>query len=388
MAGIATFPYEMTSISTDTVLVTGGAGFIGSHLVDRLLERGTPVRVLDPIEPQVHGSSRGHRNPDAEYRDGSVLDREAVGDALLGVGAVVHLAAQVGVGQSMYDLTRYVRDNCLGTAVLLEEMAERRDKIHTLVTASSMSIYGEGQYVCDQCGDPDPEVTRTPEALKARQWEPTCVTCGAQVRPVPTTERKRLRTDSVYAATKRDQEDLALVMGRAYGIRSVALRFFNVYGARQSLSNPYTGVAAIFASRLLNGNAPLVFEDGRQSRDFIHVSDIVQGIELSLEREDADGLALNIGTGRSTPVLEVAEVLGRALGVDAEPELVHKFRQGDIRHCYADITRAREALGYEPRVEFSRGMTELGEWIAANAPESDDQVGRSTSELEERGLVL
>jgi len=352
------------------------------------VEKGREVRVLDSLEPQVHGDSQGHRNGGAEYTVGSVLDRDLVAAQLDGVGSVVHLAAQVGVGQSMYDLTRYVQDNCVGTAILLEEMSKRRDEIHSLVTASSMSIYGEGQYVCDGCGDQDPEVTRTPEALKARQWEATCVKCGAQVRPVPTTERKRLRTDSVYAATKRDQEDLAIVMGRAYGIRSIALRFFNVYGARQSLSNPYTGVAAIFASRLLNGNPPLVFEDGRQSRDFIHVSDIVQGIELSLEREDADGLALNIGTGRSTPVLEVAEVLGRALGVDAEPELVHKFRQGDIRHCYADITAAREALGYEPKVEFTKGMTELGAWIAENAPESEDRVGRSTSELEERGLVI
>jgi dTDP-L-rhamnose 4-epimerase len=372
----------------ERVLVTGGAGFIGSHLVDRLVEEGRTVRVLDSVEPQVHGTSTGHRNPGAEYRDGSVLDREAVGDALAGMDSVVHLAAQVGVGQSMYDLTRYVGDNCLGTAVLLEEIAQRRDDISTLVAASSMSIYGEGQYVCDSCGDDDPEVTRTPEQLEARQWEPVCVRCGSAVRPVPTSERKRLRSDSVYATTKRDQEDLCLVMGRAYGIRSVALRFFNVYGPRQALSNPYTGVGAIFASRLLNGHSPLVFEDGLQSRDFIHVSDIVRGIRLALDSQDADGKALNIGTGRPTTVFDVAQALGRTLGPEIEAEVVNRFRQGDIRHCYADISLAREVLGYEPTVAFEDGMAELGRWIAEEAPPAQDRVDQSTAELEERGLVI
>ncbi len=375
-------------MTSEFTLVTGGAGFIGSHLVDRLVASGRSVRVLDAVEPQVHGSSAGHRNPGAQYLDGSVLDREVLGGALEGVDSVVHLAAQVGVGQSMYDLTRYVGDNCLGTAVLLEEIARKRDSIESLVVASSMSIYGEGQYVCDSCGDDDPEVTRTAEQLEARDWEPVCVSCGSVVRAVPTKERKRLRSDSVYATTKRDQEDLCLVMGRAYGIRSVALRFFNVYGPRQSLSNPYTGVAAIFASRLLNGHAPLVFEDGLQSRDFIHVSDIVRGVELALEREEADGKAVNLGTGRSTTVLDVAHALGRALGKEIEPEVVNRFRQGDIRHCYGDIALAREVLGYEPGVAFEDGMAELGAWIAEEAPPAEDRVAQSTAELEQRGLVV
>jgi dTDP-L-rhamnose 4-epimerase len=370
------------------VLVTGGAGFIGSHLVDRLIDGGRNVRVLDSVEPQVHGDSEGHRHPQAEYLNGSVLDRELVSQALEGVSDVVHLAAQVGVGQSMYDLTRYVRDNCLGTAILLEEIAQRRDEIASLVVASSMSIYGEGQYVCDACGTPDPEVLRTPEMLQAREWEPACASCGAQVRAVPTAERKRLLSDSVYATTKRDQEDLCLVFGKAYGITTAALRFFNVYGPRQSLSNPYTGVAAIFSSRLLNGNAPLVFEDGLQSRDFIHVSDIVRGIELAMGNEQADGMALNIGTGRSITVRQVAETLSAALDTDIEPEIVGRFRQGDIRHCFADISAAREALGYEPQVRFEDGMRELAQWISEEAPPAEDRVQHSTAELEERGLVI
>jgi dTDP-L-rhamnose 4-epimerase len=370
------------------VLVTGGAGFIGSHLVDRLLDSGRQVRVLDAVEPQVHGGSAGYRHPEAQYVDGSVLDRELVSSALEGVDAVVHLAAQVGVGQSMYDLTRYVRDNCLGTAILLEELARKRDSISSLVVASSMSIYGEGQYACDACGTADPEVLRTAEALQERRWEPVCASCGAEVRAIPTAERKRLRSDSIYATTKRDQEDLCLVFGKAYGLTTTALRFFNVYGPRQSLSNPYTGVAAIFSSRLLNGRPPLIFEDGRQSRDFIHVSDIVHAIELSLGNERADGLALNVGTGRSITVREVAETLAAALGTGVEPEIVGKFRQGDIRHCFADIAAAREALVYEPRVSFEDGMRELAAWIAEEAPPAEDRVQHSTAELEERGLVI
>jgi dTDP-L-rhamnose 4-epimerase len=375
-------------MTMDKVLITGGAGFIGSHLVDRLVRAGRQVRVLDVLEPQVHGSSGGHRNQEAEYLEGTVLDREVVSRALEGVDAVVHLAAQVGVGQSMYDLTRYVGDNCLGTAILLEEMSRQRDSISALVVASSMSIYGEGQYACDGCGDRDPEVVRTSEALLERRWEPICARCGAEVRPVPTGERKRLQSDSVYAITKRDQEDLCLVMGRAYGIRTLALRFFNVYGPRQSLSNPYTGVAAIFASRLLNERPPLVFEDGLQSRDFIHVSDIVRGIELALERGDADGIALNIGTGRATTVLDVAAALARALGREIDADVVNRFRHGDIRHCYADIDAARKVLGYEPQVAFEEGMTELAGWIAEEAPPAEDRIAESTSELEQRGLVI
>jgi dTDP-L-rhamnose 4-epimerase len=370
------------------VLVTGGAGFIGSHVVDKLVADGHGVRVLDILEPQVHGNSAGHRNSEADYMEGSVLDRDMVRDSLDSMTAVVHLAAQVGVGQSMYEMERYTRHNCLGTAILLEEMAERRDSLESLVVASSMSIYGEGQYACDSCGDTDPQVVRHEQALRDRKWDPVCATCGSGVRAIATTERKRLESGSIYATTKRDQEDLCLVFGRAYGVRTVALRFFNVYGPRQSLSNPYTGVAAIFSSRLMNGERPLVFEDGLQSRDFIHVSDIVQGIERSLTTESADGLALNIGTGRQTSVLDVARTLAEVMELDIEPEIVSKFRQGDIRHCYSDISAARSALGYEPRVAFADGMAELCAWISEESPDAEDRVGRSTAELEQRGLVI
>jgi dTDP-L-rhamnose 4-epimerase len=272
--------------------------------------------------------------------------------------------------------------------MLLEAVAERRNFLSALVVASSMSIYGEGRYACSECGTDDAEVIRTPEALRRRRWESTCRRCGAEACSLPTPETKPLRSDSVYAVTKRDQEDLCLVFGRAYGVRTVALRFFNVYGPRQSLSNPYTGVAAIFSSRLLNGRPPLVYEDGLQSRDFVHVSDIVRAIGLTLASESAADVALNVGTGTPTTVLEVAGLLGETLEIDLAPRIVNRFRQGDIRHCYADISETRRILGYAPRVSFIEGVRELAEWIAEEAPSADDRMALATRELTLRGLVV
>jgi dTDP-L-rhamnose 4-epimerase len=370
------------------VLVTGGAGFIGSHLVDRLLGAGHDVRVLDSVEPQVHGEGGGIRNPGAEYVDGTVLDPDAVDHCLDGVERVVHLAAQVGVGQSAYEIHRYVHENCTGTAVLLERIAEVRDRIGALVVASSMSIYGEGSYACDGCGAAEVKVVRPRERLEAREWEPVCANCGAVPRPLPTGEGKRIEATSVYAITKRDQEELCLVFGEGAGIRTIALRLFNVYGPRQSLSNPYTGVAAIFAGRLLNDSPPTVYEDGLQSRDFVHVSDIAQAFHRALEVDDVDGAALNVGAGNQVTVLDVAAALSGGLGVEIEPEIVNRFRQGDIRHCFADISTIRERLGYEPQVAFQEGMNELAEWLCKTAPEPEDRTAAAASELESRGLIV
>jgi len=372
--------------AVSNVLVTGGAGFIGSHLVDRLLVEGREVRVLDAIEPQVHGKAAGHRNPGADYMEGSVLDSAMVERALDGVDSVVHLAAQVGVGQSMYEMARYVEENCLGTANLLEGIAANGG-IKSLVVASSMSIYGEGQYACNSCGE-HVRVVRTHADLEGRRWEPRCAACGGEVRSVATSEQKMLEPDSIYATTKRDQEELVLVFGRSHGIRSIALRLFNVYGPRQSLSNPYTGVAAIFSSRLLSGNSPTVFEDGLQSRDFVHVTDVAKAFQLALDRDDVADVALNVGAGNAIPVLEIAEVLASELEVEIEPVIVNKFRHGDVRHCWADISAIRDALGYEPSVEFSDGMRELVAWIRDDSPEFQDSTEAATNELEERGLVL
>jgi dTDP-L-rhamnose 4-epimerase len=367
------------------VLVTGGAGFVGSHTVDALLARGHAVRVLDSLEPQVHGALDAppdYLSRECEFVRGDVRDRAAVRRALDGVDAVVHLAAAVGVGQSMYEIERYVAENALGAAVLLEEVLERRDRIRRLVVASSMSIYGEGAYR-DADGAPAHPGLRPDEQLARRVWE--CLDArGRMLRPVPTAEDKPLRPTSVYAITKRDHEELFGVVGAAYGIPTVALRYFNIYGSRQALSNPYTGVMAIFSARLLNGHAPLLFEDGRQTRDFVHVSDVAQANVLALERDGVAGV-YNVGTGEPTSILQVAELLAKELGFREPPLVTEKFRAGDIRHCFGDVSRAHAGLGYEPRVPLSEGISELLAWIRTQSPE--DRVERAAEELARRGLA-
>jgi dTDP-L-rhamnose 4-epimerase len=369
------------------VLVTGGAGFIGSHLIDALVAKDVRVRVLDSLEPQVHGvgATKPRYLPQGvEFLRGSITDPEAVDRALADMAAVVHLAAQVGVGQSMYAIRPYVGDNVLGTAVLLDRIVNGGHGVRRLVVASSMSIYGEGRYRCVACGLVAPDL-RPRAQLEARDWEMRCPTCHASVEPVATDEDKPLRPTSVYAVTKRDQEELCLCVGRAYGIPAVALRLFNVYGPRQALSNPYTGVAAIFSSRLRNRQPPLVFEDGLQSRDFVHVSDIVQAFCLALERRDVADVSLNVGTGRATPVLAIARGLGLALGVPLEPEILGQFREGDVRHCVADISRIQQLMGYAPRVGLEKGLPELAEWSRSQEPE--DRVAQARAELEAKRLI-
>jgi dTDP-L-rhamnose 4-epimerase len=366
------------------ILVTGGAGFIGSHLVTELVARGHRVRALDILEPQVHGAAGGARLPaGVELIRGDVRDRSTVAGALQEVEAVFHEAALVGVGQSMYQIERYVSANTLGGAVLLDVLANSQHRPRKLVVASSMSIYGEGAYVCATCGPQNPEL-RSDEQLARRDWELRCPSCAASLAAAPTPESKPILPTSVYAITKRDHEELFLVVGRAYGIPTLALRYFNVYGRGQALANPYTGVAAIFSARLLNGHPPVVFEDGRQTRDFVHVSDIVQANLLALETERAEGV-FNVGTGRPTSVLRVAEVLGGLLAPDAEPEVVGQFRAGDIRHCVADITKIRAELGYEPRVTFEDGMADLVSWVRRQ--QAPDHFEASRAELEAHGLT-
>ena len=367
------------------ILVTGGAGFIGSHLVDALVERGHRVRVLDALVSQVHtGDTPQYLSPDAEFIHADVCDREAIKRALEGIDVVYHEAAEVGVGQSMYEIERYVRANNLGTSVLLEALLPVRDRVRKLVVASSMSIYGEGAYACRKCGAVYPQLRPTSQLLE-RRWEVECPTCNEPLRAAPTNEDKPLFPTSVYAITKQDQEQFCLVVGRAYNIPTVALRYFNVYGPRQALSNPYTGVCAIFSSRLLNDQSPMIFEDGEQTRDFVHVSDIVQANLRALETDRADYHAVNVGTGRPTSIKQITSLLTEGLGKQLEPDIVGKYREGDIRHCVADITRARELLGYEPQVKLEQGIPELLDWVREQ--DATDQVAKATAELEMRQLV-
>jgi dTDP-L-rhamnose 4-epimerase len=370
------------------LLVTGGAGFIGSHLVDGLLSAGHDVRVLDALVAQVHGQDGGrpeYLSGDAELVVGDLRDRELVAKSLDGVDAVFHDAAAVGVGQSMYEIADYVGANVLGTAILLEELIDRRDQIRKVVVASSMSNYGEGRYRTAS-GEQRAPQPRPISQLEARDWEVRDPETGEPLTSVPTDEEKPLHPTSVYATTKRDQEELVLNLCRAYGIPATALRYFNVYGSRQALSNPYTGVAAIFSGRILNDEPPLIFEDGRQSRDLIHVDDIVQANLLVLDRSDADGRVLNVGTGQPTNLLELSSLLLEHLGKSDQlkPELVGQFREGDIRHCYADITAICE-LGYQPRIPLVDGIEALVGWVSEQS--SEDRVPGAVAELKRRSLI-
>ncbi len=368
------------------VLITGGAGFIGSHVADRLLERGYRVRVLDMLDAQVHGESRAlfprYLSPEVETMRGDVRSMRDVERALQGVEAVFHFAAAVGVGQSMYQIERYTDVNNRGTAVLLEALL--RHRVGKLIVASSMSVYGEGLYRT-QAGEKVCPEPRSMERLKSGEWELTGRD-GDRFLPAPTPEDKQTSPQSVYALSKLDQETLCLLFGRAYNVPVAALRFFNVYGERQALSNPYTGVLAIFASRFLNGKPPVVFEDGQQRRDFVHVRDLARACVLALECEAAADVTLNVGSGHSYSVLEVAERLGRVLGRESiRPQISGRYRAGDIRHCFADISRATGLLGYQPRIDLNSGLAELSGWLAENV--SEDHTEAAERELRGRGLV-
>lgn len=373
----------------ERVLITGGAGFVGSHLADRLADAGYAVTLFDNLEPQVHGQPAGGR-PDylrADHRlvQGDVRDLDALAPLVRESDVVFHLAAMVGVGQSMYQVQRYTDANAMGCAALLQALVDNPGRVRKVVVASSMSIYGEGAYECLSCGRVAPRL-RGKQQLERHDWEPRCPNCQASLSPLPTDEDKPLFPTSIYAINKRDHEEMVLAWAHAYGIPGVALRFFNIYGSRQALSNPYTGVAAIFSGRMLSGNAPVVYEDGRQLRDFVHVSDIAQACQLAMEKPAADYGVFNVGSGRPLSVLDVGEALARELGWQGGFEVVEKFRAGDIRHCYADISRIRETLGYEPKVRFEDGVAELVRWVA-DQQGVQDSVAQAAQQLAARGLV-
>ncbi len=372
----------------ERILVTGGAGFIGSFLVDALVERGYEVRIYDALVPQVHGPEQAlpsYLNPSAEFIWGDVLNREALAKALEGVDVVFHLAAAVGVGQSMYQIQHYTEANTLGGAILLDLLANTKHQVRKMLVASSMSIYGEGKYHCGDCGVVFPRL-RTEAQLRTRDWEMKCPSCGQDVGLLPTDEEKPLYPTSIYAITKRDHEEMFLSTGLAYGIPAVALRFFNAYGPRQALSNPYTGVMAIFSSRLLNHQPPVIYEDGLQSRDFVHISDIVQGLLLAMDRPEADYQVFNLGTGVPTSIAEVAELLSQHLtGGQVKPQILNQFRAGDIRHCYADLTKARRLLGFEARIPLQEGVADLLTWVKEQTAE--DRYEQVEKELAAKALI-
>jgi dTDP-L-rhamnose 4-epimerase len=373
----------------ERILITGGAGFVGSHLDDALASDGHEVILFDNLETQVHGRPPTRpRYLDAHHRLelGDIRDMGALEPLVREVDSVVHLAAMVGVGQSMYQMRRYADVNTLGMASLLEALVAHRDRLRKLVVASSMSIYGEGAYRCAACGPVFPRL-RPLAQLQQLDWEVRCPTCGQALQPTSTGEDKPLYPTSIYAITKRDHEEMALAFGQAYDVPAVALRFFNIYGSRQALTNPYTGVAAIFCGRMLSGQAPVIYEDGRQLRDFVHVSDIVQACSLALTRSGADHQVVNVGTGRPVSVRQVGEALARELGWTGGFEISQKFRAGDVRHCFADISRIQTLLGYTPRHQFEDGVPELVAWVANQRGVSVPAAAEVDRQLESYGLL-
>ena len=374
------------------ILITGGAGFIGSHVTDRMLANGHHVTVLDNLMAQVHGADTRMpvnlaaqlQHPHLRFIHGDIRDRAALRNALDGVDTVIHLAAVVGVGQSMYTPHIYADVNVTGQALLHELMAEQPHRYRRFIVASSMSIYGEGSYRCEEHGSIEPGLRDEPQ-LKQGIWEVRCPSCGDVAQPTLTSESKRQDPGSIYAITKKTQEECALVFGRAYGIPTVALRFFNVFGSRQSLSNPYTGIAAIFTSRLRSGKPPLIFEDGQQTRDFIHVSDVADAVARSVECDLDGAIALNVCTGRALSVDAVARAIGNALQTSISSDVVGRYRAGDVRHCVGSPLLAEQVLGFRARTSFADGLRELMAWSTSQSLE--DKVEASLFELEDRGLL-
>lgn len=368
------------------ILVTGGAGFIGSNLCLRLCAAGHTVRVLDNLTPQVHGNDVRVRSilpRDVDFRKGDVRDRTVLRTSLDGVEIVYHLAAQTGVGQSMYNIHEYIDCNVEGTAALLDLLAADRGAVRQLILASSRAVYGEGAYACGTCGVMYPQ-PRSLDQLRNSHWNISCPKCSATLEPQPTNEEKPLQPGSIYAISKQVQEELCLCVGRAYNVPVTVLRFFNVYGPGQSLINPYTGIITIFAARIRERKPPEIYEDGLESRDFVYLTDITNALILALGNVSVYYETINVGSGRPLSVLEMAQTMLRAMQVDLEPVVIGKFRQGDIRHCYADLDKARRLLGYQPKVDFEEGIKKFLAW-AANKP-SEDKLSTATSELEQHGL--
>lgn len=374
-------------VASRSVLVTGGAGFIGSFVVDALVESGHRVTVFDNLDPQVHpdGQIPDYLNNDAEFIKGDVLDKEALSDAVKDKDWVVHFASAVGVGQSMYQIEHYTKVNNVGTAVLLDILVNEKHSVQKVLVAASMSSYGEGLYQAPDGRQVRPKL-RTKEQMEKGLWELLDLETGETLTPVSTPETALQNCNSIYALNKKDQEEMVLMIGKTYEIPSVALRFFNVYGPRQSLSNPYTGVAAIFMSRIKSGNSPIIFEDGNQTRDFISVHDIASACLLALEKPEANYQVFNVGSGVPLPIRGVAETIAQISGrSEIAPEVTQQFRKGDVRHCYADITRIQSLLGFEPRISFEQGMQELIEW--SRSVQAQDKTDDALAELRAKGLL-
>lgn len=378
---------------SQTVLVTGGLGFIGLNLTRELVRFGNHVVILDNLSAQIHGvlpqlQDPILENPQVKVIRGDVTDVSAVGRSIDGVDAIVHLAAETGTAQSMYELAHYNRVNSQGTAILLDCLVNTSHQVKQFVLASSRSIYGEGAYQCANCGVVYP-ASRALETLMARKWEPSCPTCQGAISPIPTSEDAMIQPASIYAASKFAQEVLVRISCAAIGVGATILRFQNVYGAGQSLNNPYTGILSIFSTRIRRGLPLPIFEDGQESRDFVHVSDIVHAIRLGLQLETQGAQVLNVGSGVASSVFEVAQLLHSLLGGDERslPVTTGEFRVGDIRHCYADISKLAQVFAWTPKIELATGLREFGKWVLEQ-PLPEDKLDQANAELRRRRMMV
>lgn len=365
------------------ILITGGAGFVGSYLTDALIAKGFPVRIFDNLETQVHhGKTPSYLHPKAQFVKGDVRDYKRFKEALHGIDVVYHLAARVGVGQSNYEIKDYVDTNISGMANLLHAIVNKEAHIQKIIMTASMTSYGEGLYRCPHCGTVKPALRDETDIRES--WEPRCPQCESKLSPIPTSEETLRANNGVYSLTKNVQEDLLLLIGKLYRIPVVSLRCFNIYGPRQSLSNPYTGVAAIFISRLKNNRQPVVYEDGQQTRDFVSVHDVVTALIAAMSTVKADYQAINIGSGNPIPIKDLGELLANLLKKDIKPKVSGAFRKNDIRHCFADRTKAKQLLGWEPTVSLSTGLKELVAWSREEV--SQDLFTKATRESKQKGL--
>ena len=369
-----------------SVLITGGAGFIGSFLADELVEKGHEVTIFDNLEQQVHqGKAPEYLNNKALFVKADLRDYGSVKEHIKDKDVIVNLASRVGIAQSMYEIKDYVESNELGTSNLMHALVNEEHDVKKVIAASSMSVYGEGSYKCENCKIEINDAIRTEINLKEKKFDPICNTCRNRLVPIPTKETKEPVCDSIYALTKKNQEEMTMLIGKTYGIPAVSLRFFNTYGPRQSLSNPYTGAVAIFLSRLKNGQPPIIFEDGNQTRDFISVHDVVHACLLSIEKSSADNRVFNVGSGKQTSIRSLAEAISEKSEFNILPQIRNEVRKGDIRHCFADISLIRSRLDFEPKINIDKGLQEVIDW--AKDSNSVDLVSKAYGQLKDKQLI-
>ena len=373
------------------VLITGGACFIGSNIALKLLKNGYSVTVLDTLSEQIHGANPESTSPlyqkikdKVDFIKGDVNNREDLKKALVDVDYVIHLAAETGTGQSMYEIKKYVDTNIGGTALLLDILTNTEHHVKRVVVAESRAVYGEGKYHCPICGDVYP-YERTDENLAKGDFECKCPKCGGEVDLIATTEDSAIHPSSVYGISKQVQGQLVHLVCKSIGVESVSFRYQNVYGPGQSLTNPYTGILSIFSTRIKNGNGINIFEDGKETRDFVYIEDVVDATILGMEVPEANGHVFNVGTGIATDVLTVAKTLCDKYGINVPITVSGNYRLGDIRHNFADITAARQILGFEPKWSFSDGIEQFTNWV--NQQEvNEDNYETSIEEMKKKGL--